>query len=116
MVTVISTDGVHQVRALPRKVPLSTITLLIIFKVIRLQSKNASLIVKILDDMHMLQLKMALVVCVGTCPLKKKNTQNVEYHVPMLLTNIVVEPKVKPVGLCLEMSLKVSITKSHFGL
>ena len=58
--------------------------------------------------MHMLQSKTEADASVEICLLKKKRTQNVEYHATMLLMNIVVEQRVKPVGLCLEMSLKVS--------
>ena len=60
--------------------------------------------------MHMLPLKMEVDAFVEICLPKKKSTQNVEYHATMLLMNIVVEQRVKPVGLCLEMSLKVRST------
>ena len=87
------------------------ITLLIIIEVVTLQLKVASLNVRNREDMHMLHSKTEAGAFVVICLLKKKGTQNVEYHATMLLMNIVVEQRVKPVGLCLEMSLKVSSKK-----
>ena len=59
-------------------------------------------------SMHMQQLWMEIDAIVVTCPQRKKNMPNVEYHAPVLLENIVVERPIKPVGLWLEMVRQVS--------
>ena len=62
-----------------------------------------------LPNMHMPQFKMETNVIVVICLQRKKNMQNAEYHVLVLLGNIVVEQQTKLVGSWPETVLKVSL-------